>query len=151
MPAKFTVYKDKANQFRFNLKAGNGEIIAVGESYPDKKSCLKGIASIQKNAPVAKIVDSTLEDPKAKGKKDAAPNDKKAAASKGKKAAAPKDKKTAAPKGKKAEAPKEKKAEAPKEKKAAAPKPVPAPKAAPAPVPVPATAPAEKVEIKTEG
>ena len=61
MPAKFTVYKDKSNQFRFNLKAGNGEIIAVGESYPDKKSCLKGIASIQKNAPVAKIVDSTIE------------------------------------------------------------------------------------------
>jgi len=66
MPAKFTVYKDKANQFRFNLKAGNGEIIAVGESYPDKKSCLKCVASIQKNAPAAKIVDSTVEDtPKA--------------------------------------------------------------------------------------
>jgi len=61
MAAKFTVYKDKANQFRFNLKAGNGEIIAVGESYPDKKSCLKGIASIQKSAPVAVIVDDTLE------------------------------------------------------------------------------------------
>ena len=59
MAAKFTVYKDKAGQFRFNLKAGNGEIIAVGESYPDKKSALKGIASIAKNAPVAKIVDIT--------------------------------------------------------------------------------------------
>ena len=47
MAAKFTVYKDKAEQFRFNLKAANGEIIAVaGESYPDKKPALKGIASI---------------------------------------------------------------------------------------------------------
>ena len=59
MSAKFTVYLDKAKKFRFNLKAANGEIIAVGESYPDKKSCLKGIASIQKSAPAAKIVDET--------------------------------------------------------------------------------------------
>jgi len=73
MAAKFTVYKDKRGEFRFNLKAGNGEIIAVGESYPDKKSCLKGIDSIRKNAPVAELVDSTVEaakDAKA-GKKDA--------------------------------------------------------------------------------
>jgi len=62
MPGKFTVYKDKANKFRFNLKATNGEIIAASESYPDKKSALKGIASIVKNAPVAKIVDTTLEE-----------------------------------------------------------------------------------------
>jgi len=62
MSAKFTVYKDKADQFRFNLKAANGEIIAVAsESYPDKKSALKGIASVVKNAPVAKIVDETAE------------------------------------------------------------------------------------------
>jgi uncharacterized protein YegP (UPF0339 family) len=60
MPAKFTVYLDKAQKFRFNLKAVNGEIIAASESYPDKKSALKGIASIVKNAPVAKIVDTTL-------------------------------------------------------------------------------------------
>jgi uncharacterized protein YegP (UPF0339 family) len=57
MPAKFTVYIDKAKQYRFNLKAANGEIIAASESYPDKKSVLKGIASIQKNAAAAKIVD----------------------------------------------------------------------------------------------
>ena len=61
MPAKFEVYKDKGSQFRFRLKAANGEVIAVGESYPDKKSVLKGIASIQKNAPIAKIDDTTVE------------------------------------------------------------------------------------------
>ena len=80
MSAKFTVYLDKAKQYRFNLKAANGEIIAVGESYPDKKSCLKGIASIQKNAPVAKIVDNTTE--AAKEAKPKAPKTKKAAAPK---------------------------------------------------------------------
>jgi uncharacterized protein YegP (UPF0339 family) len=77
MAAKFTLYKDKAEQYRFNLKAANGEIIATGsESYPDKKSALKGIASIQKNAPAAKIVDDTAgkEAPKkAASKPKAAP------------------------------------------------------------------------------
>ena len=75
MAGKFTVYKDKAGKFRFNLKATNGEIIASGESYPDKKSALKGIASIVKNAPTAKIVDATEE--KAEEKK---PGEKPAAA-----------------------------------------------------------------------
>jgi uncharacterized protein YegP (UPF0339 family) len=76
MAGKFTVYLDKSNKYRFNLKAGNGEIIAVGESYPDKKSCLKGIASIQKNAPTAAIVDTTVNQKDAKAK---APAKKKSA------------------------------------------------------------------------
>jgi uncharacterized protein YegP (UPF0339 family) len=59
MPAKFTLFQDKAKKYRFNLKAANGEIIATSESYPDKKSALKGIASVAKNAPVAKIEDTT--------------------------------------------------------------------------------------------
>jgi len=81
MPAKFTVFKDKANKFRFNLKAANGEIIAASESYPDKKAALKGIASIVKSAPAAKIEDTTIE---AEAKKPAAkkPAAKKAAAKK---------------------------------------------------------------------
>ena len=61
MPAKFVVFLDKASKFRFNLKATNGEIIASSESYPDKKSAMKGIASIQKNAPVAVIDDTTVQ------------------------------------------------------------------------------------------
>ena len=72
MPAKFTVFKDKGSKFRFNLKAANGEIIAAGESYPDKKSALKGIASVVKSAAVATIVDTTGEGapaPKPKAKK----------------------------------------------------------------------------------
>jgi uncharacterized protein YegP (UPF0339 family) len=74
MAAKFTVYLDKAKKYRFNLKAANGEIIASGESYPDKKSVLKGIASIQKNAATAKIVDETgeAEAPKKPGRASAA-------------------------------------------------------------------------------
>lgn len=52
---KFEVYKDKKGEFRFRLKARNGEIIAVGEGYTAKASCLNGIESVQKNAPDAAV------------------------------------------------------------------------------------------------
>ena len=53
---KFEVYTDKAGEFRFRLKARNGEIIATGEGYKAKNSCLNGIESIRKNAPEAETV-----------------------------------------------------------------------------------------------
>ena len=97
MAAKFEVYLDKANQFRFRLKAANGETIATGESYPDKKSTLKGIASIRKNAPEAVLVDLTVEkEVKAKPKAEAAAKPK----PKAKAAAKPKEKAAAKPKAK---------------------------------------------------
>lgn len=52
---KFEVYVDKAGEFRFRLKAKNGEIIATGEGYKAKASCLNGIESVRKNAPDAPI------------------------------------------------------------------------------------------------
>jgi uncharacterized protein YegP (UPF0339 family) len=56
---KFELYQDKAGKFRFRLKAGNGEIIATGEAYESKASAEKGIASVQKNAAEARVVDLT--------------------------------------------------------------------------------------------
>ncbi len=53
---KFEVYKDKAGEFRFRLKATNGQIIAVGEGYKALAGCLNGIESIKKNAPDAPVV-----------------------------------------------------------------------------------------------
>ncbi len=53
---KFEVYADKAGEFRFRLKARNGEIIAVSEGYKAKASCLNGIESVKKNAPEAAVV-----------------------------------------------------------------------------------------------
>ena len=52
---KFEVYADKAGQFRFRLKATNGQIIAVGEGYKTLKNCLAGVESVRKNAPEAAI------------------------------------------------------------------------------------------------
>ena len=57
MAGKFEVYKDKTNKFRYRLKAGNGEVIAVGEAYESKAGCLNGIESIRKNAPDATVVE----------------------------------------------------------------------------------------------
>ncbi len=50
---KFEIYKDKSGQYRFRLKAPNGEIIATGESYSSKNACMDGIESVKKNAPIA--------------------------------------------------------------------------------------------------
>lgn len=49
MAGKFECYKDKAGEFRFRLKAGNGQAILSSEGYKAKASCSNGIASVQKN------------------------------------------------------------------------------------------------------
>jgi uncharacterized protein YegP (UPF0339 family)/uncharacterized surface protein with fasciclin (FAS1) repeats len=55
----FEVIYDHVGRFRFHLKAANGQIVAVSQSYGTKESALKGIASIKKNAPIAKTADFT--------------------------------------------------------------------------------------------
>ena len=52
---KFEV-ADKAGEFRFRLKARNGEIIAVSEGYKAKSSCQNCIESVRKNASDAEVV-----------------------------------------------------------------------------------------------
>ena len=59
MAAKFEIYKDKSDKFPFRLKAGNGEIIAVGEAYESKAAAKNGVESAQKNAAGATVVDLT--------------------------------------------------------------------------------------------
>jgi hypothetical protein len=57
--AKFEVYKDKREEFRWRLRADNNQVIAVGEGYTTKAACMNGIESVQKNAPLATIDDQT--------------------------------------------------------------------------------------------
>jgi len=57
MSGKFEVYKDAKGEYRFRLKASNGQVIATGEGYKTKASCMNGIESIKKNAPEAKVVE----------------------------------------------------------------------------------------------
>jgi len=49
--AKFEVYQSgKKNEFRFRLKADNGQTILSSEGYTNKASCMNGIDSVKKNA-----------------------------------------------------------------------------------------------------
>ena len=50
MAAKFELYTDKAGEFRFRLKAGNGENIGSSEGYKAKAGAKNGIESVKKNA-----------------------------------------------------------------------------------------------------
>lgn len=49
MAGKFEVYKDKAGEFRFRLKAGNGETILTSEGYSSKSAAMNGVESVKKN------------------------------------------------------------------------------------------------------
>jgi uncharacterized protein YegP (UPF0339 family) len=57
MAAKFEIFLDRKKQYRFHLKASNGEVIAASHAYENKAACIKGIKAIQKNAPAAAIID----------------------------------------------------------------------------------------------
>ena len=54
---KFKMYQDRGGGFRFRLKARNGAIIAVSESYTTRSSCENGIDSVRKNADLAEVYE----------------------------------------------------------------------------------------------
>jgi len=54
---KFEIYADKAGEFRFRLKATNGQVIAVSEGYTAMASCVNGVESVKKNAVDAEIIE----------------------------------------------------------------------------------------------
>ena len=55
------VFKTVASGYKFDLKAGNGEVIATSEVYESEAACKNGIASVAKNAPVANVENQTNE------------------------------------------------------------------------------------------
>lgn len=52
---KFEVYQDKAGQFRFRLKARNGQIIAASNGYDTREACMAGVESVRRNVRGAAI------------------------------------------------------------------------------------------------
>src|SRR5208282_4739507 len=54
---EFEISKDHAGNFRFHLKAPNGEIIAASQGYETKANAEKGIEAIKTHAPSAKVED----------------------------------------------------------------------------------------------
>lgn len=60
MAGKFELYKGTGGQYRFRLKAGNGEKILASEAYTSKSGAENGIASVRTNAPIdARYVRNT--------------------------------------------------------------------------------------------
>jgi len=58
MAAKFEVYEDARGEWRFRLKAGNGEIVATGEGYSTKDGARRGCEAVQRAAAEATIVEA---------------------------------------------------------------------------------------------
>ena len=54
---KFEIYLDKKGEFRFRLRATNGEFILASEGYTQKVNCKNGIESVRTNAPDAEVED----------------------------------------------------------------------------------------------
>jgi len=57
MSGKFELWTDKGGDWRFNLKASNGQVIATSQGYASKASALNGIDSVKTNAPGAEVVE----------------------------------------------------------------------------------------------
>jgi uncharacterized protein YegP (UPF0339 family) len=56
---KFVVKKTSNGQFRFNLIASNGQVVATSETYTRKTSAMDTIASIKQNASGATVDDQS--------------------------------------------------------------------------------------------
>ncbi len=56
------VIKQTNTGVKFDLKAGNGEVIATSEVYTTEAACRNGIESVKKNAPVAEVENQTVAD-----------------------------------------------------------------------------------------
>ena len=59
MAGKFEVFQDNKGEYRWRLKASNGQTIATsGEGYTSRANCMNGIESVKTNAPAAEVVES---------------------------------------------------------------------------------------------
>lgn len=57
MAGTFEVYEDKGGDWRFRLKAGNGEVVATGQGYSSKAAAKKGCEAVQRAADGAAVVE----------------------------------------------------------------------------------------------
>jgi uncharacterized protein YegP (UPF0339 family) len=57
MAAKFVLKKGSTGNYRFNLVATNGQVVATSEACESRASALKGIESVKRNTPTAEVDD----------------------------------------------------------------------------------------------
>ena len=54
---KFEMYKDPSGQYRWRLKAANGEIIASGEAYRNRDDCVNAVNLVMDTNRQTKFVE----------------------------------------------------------------------------------------------
>ena len=67
---KYELYKDKKDEFRFRLKATNGQVIGSSKGFEKKEDCEKAIASVKENVKKAQIVEPEKTEEKKPEKKE---------------------------------------------------------------------------------
>lgn len=60
MAGRFEVFQDSGGDWRFRLKAGNGEVVATGQGYASKAGALSGIDAVRRNAADAEVVEADV-------------------------------------------------------------------------------------------
>ena len=58
---KFQIKQTSNNQYRFNILASNGQVLATSETYLQKASAVSAIESIKKNVTTASTEDLTTK------------------------------------------------------------------------------------------
>jgi uncharacterized protein YegP (UPF0339 family) len=62
MSGTFELYQDKADKYRFRLKAANGQVVAASQSYESKPSAINGIESVKNSSVDAPTVEVSGDD-----------------------------------------------------------------------------------------
>jgi uncharacterized protein len=72
--ATFEVYKDKAGEFRWRLRAQNTKVLATSsEGYAEKRNCLAAIESVKRDVVDAPVVEQQADDASKDASKPDAP------------------------------------------------------------------------------
>jgi uncharacterized protein len=56
---RFEIFEDNAGQFRFRLRARNGEVVAIGEPHKTRQGALRAVEAVRRNSHEADFVDLT--------------------------------------------------------------------------------------------
>ena len=61
MPGKFILKRGTTGKFRFSLLSTNGKVIATSDTYETKAAAIRGVESVRRNAPDARVDDQTTK------------------------------------------------------------------------------------------
>jgi uncharacterized protein YegP (UPF0339 family) len=54
------IFRDKAKEYRFRVRAVNGRILVVSQGYTRKRACFKGLGALVRNLAATKAIDDQI-------------------------------------------------------------------------------------------